>query len=626
VKTTSLLFHMTEPDGVWPSDAAGNLDDLHTEPGINAPTAVAAWTGQGRRFLRASSQALLGADLADRDTLLQRDVTIQALLSLTLAGAAGPHTLIARGLNDGSISERYCYGLELEEQAGFAGYVEARFFWQDSAGAIKTQPAGVFKHPGDGVEFMLTATRRWEATGKVVCRYYVDHQLIAELVTADGDISGGTTGHVAVGARKAAGAWGRFLNGTIDKLYVDEREMSGEEVRQIWLRLTEHQPAGVQHFSGLVPEGLSWAKNLGNSIGRRVKVAGQALGLVRAAAEEMRALWLPNKAPDPELAEWEGLCGLSIKPGDSLDVRHARMEAYLSRDEGFALPAVRATLQSVLDVNDPDDILIIEYDNITTDNFVVFDTDEKWMLAPSGVWSLGANSIHLAVAGGTDLTWTTVREACHARIPLDTGGGRVYVSAKLSGFNANAADAGVGMFLHNRATNHTLWFGVLNVAGVLKLGWTMRDGFTEGAFHVLATPVVSPLWLRVETVDGAPGSFKFSWSTIGAGAGFTTATAATGALDLQWAGFGAWTAIAGAGASAADFAEFLAYTPDSDRSFAWYAYRDPALAGAPDIDGAHLTVQKLKPAHTYAAAIQRTSVIYDDERDGLYDRGPMGSW
>jgi len=43
-------------------------------------------------------------------------------------------TSIARGLNDGTASERYAYGLEVQEQSGFPGFVEVRWFWQDESG------------------------------------------------------------------------------------------------------------------------------------------------------------------------------------------------------------------------------------------------------------------------------------------------------------------------------------------------------------------------------------------------------------------------------------------------------------------------------------------------------------
>ena len=339
-----ILLPFSESGKVQPSDLLGNLGDLGTETGIVAPARVSAWTGFGRQFVQASTNGLVAVDLSSNGTLLQRDVTIQVLISLTLSGASGPQTIIARGNNDGTASERYAYGLELQEQSGFPGFVEVRWSWQDSSGTIKAQAPGVFRSPGDGVEFMLTATRRWESTSRVVVRYYVNDQLIAELVSADGDISGGTTGHTTIGAQKSSGSYGRYFNGVLDELMVLDNELSIEEIRHTWRRLTEYQPGGVETFAALSPDGSVWYKNPGNDIAKRVKIVGQLLGLGVAGAEETRALILPDAMPLELAPRWEAICEQSAAPGDSLDVRRVRVVSYLSRDEGFLLDPIKQAL------------------------------------------------------------------------------------------------------------------------------------------------------------------------------------------------------------------------------------------------------------------------------------------
>ena len=77
---------------------------------------------------------------------------------------------------------------------------------------------------------------------------------------------------------------------------------------------------------------------------------------------------------------------------------------------------------------------------------------------------------------------------------------------------------------------------------------------------------------------------------------------------------------------AADFDDFVAYTPDGLRSFLWFAYRDPAFAGNPDVIGSQGAIGKLKPAHTFAGFTESKSVLCDDARDGFPDRGPLGNW
>jgi hypothetical protein len=66
------------------------------------------------------------------------------------------------------------------------------------------------------------------------------------------------------------------------------------------------------------------------------------------------------------------------------------------------------------------------------------------------------------------------------------------------------------------------------------------------------------------------------------------------------------------------------HSADSLRPYIWYAFRDPALNGRPDMIGADRLVKKIKPAYTYAAAISSKRVICDDPRDGICDLGPVG--
>src|ERR1051326_2043720 len=235
IPSTIVLLHFDEPAGIHPADELGNLNDLGTEPGIVEPDVVQTWSGIGRRFQQSATNGLIAADKSANGTILPRDASIQALISFTLTGAVGPQTIIARGVNDGSVPERYAYGLEVEEQADNPGYLEVRWFWSDDSGAIITAPPGVFRHPGDGKEIMLTATRRWEASGIVVVRYYIDSRIIAELSIAS-TISGGVTGTTTIGARKSAGAWSRYLNGTIDELAILDCEITADEIKAIWER------------------------------------------------------------------------------------------------------------------------------------------------------------------------------------------------------------------------------------------------------------------------------------------------------------------------------------------------------------------------------------------------------
>jgi hypothetical protein len=618
-----ILLHFDEAAKVQPSDSLGNLGDLGNETGIVAPTRVSTWAGFGRQFAQASTNGLVAVDLSSNGTLLQRDVTIQALLSLTLTGASGAQTVIARGNNDGTASERYSYGLEVQESAVTAGYVEIRWFWQDSSGTIKTQAPGVFKHAGDGVEIMLTATRRWESTSRVIVRYYIGDQLIGELVSADGDIAGGTTGHTTIGARKAAGSYGRYFNGVIDELMVRDNELSLEEIRHTWKRLTEYQPGGVETFAGLSPPGAVWYKNPGNDIGKRVKVVGELLGLAVAGAEEVRALTLPDAMPLELAPRWESILEQSVAPGDSLDVRRARVVSYLSRDEGFQLDPIKQALSEPMDL-DPTQIAIDELTNTITDDFSGGAIADMWFNGGGATWSLVAGELQGFANTGVNLRWED-RKLPWLLTPNEPG--RRWLAAKISSYTSMAQSVFGGLALHNRASNDWLWFGIYNNAGTKQLVWRRAlGGDVPGAEHVLVTPSgAGPYWLRIATPPAASlGDFILSYSTTSSTVGFTDVLINTGLFgDWLWAGFALYSNIASpASSTTITFDDFYLHDGDSLRPYYWYAYRDPGLPGSPDMVGSDRLVKKIKPAWTIASAIANRKVICDDQRDGLCDHGP----
>lgn len=635
---SNIVLRLGEPTGVLPADEVGNLDNLAADTGTTAPAQVATWTGYGRRFRQGASTALITSDLEapgeNLHSVLLRDVTVQAILALTLSGATGQQTVIARGANDGSTSERYCYGLELLETAPGSGLVTVRWFWQDEAGTIHTDAGGTFATPGDGQFFLLTATRRWQSTTSVVCRYYIGGVQIAEVASANGSISGGTTGHTTLGGRKSGGTWSNFLNADLDELVVSSVEISPEEIYETERRLAEHQMAGVDAFTGLAPPGAPWYRNPANAIGRLVKVAGQALGTAVAEAERLRALWLPDAAPIYKIADWEALCGLAPKPSDSLDTRRARVVAYLSRDNGFSIPEVQAALAESLDLA-ASDIPILEFSNTITDSFTAL-APERWRVGSVGTWAIASNALSLTQASGADLRHTPTFADCHVRTPVADW--HLSMQVKLDAWwTLLPVNTIVGLFLYSFLSKNALWFGVMNVAGVHQLGYvSYRDGVL-GAFVPLANPIGDmPLWLRISNLDSPPGgfvigdgggAFNFEWSTTGPSSGFTVQGVSTGLLqDVEWGGMAAMSTDASLASDlAATFDDFFLRNENGTRPFNWYAYRDPGLSGSPDMTTANLIVKRIKPAHTYAAATESKSVLCDDPLYGLCDGGPMGA-
>lgn len=628
---TIVLLPFEDPAGadhLLPKDSAGNLDDLNVEAGISMPVVADGLTGRARDFVAASSRALLASDKAGRDTLETRDATVRVLTSIRyLSAAAWPRALYVRGLGDGTAAQRYALGLELNKLALPVSpvHLEMRLFWHDSAGALKTQPGGTFIPTTETGLVLLTATRRWVSTTSVVCRYYVNDQLLAEIATVDGDVAGATTGTTSIGARKNAGVWGRFWDGVVDQAQVLNYEMSHEEVRATWERLTVHQPAGVDLLAAMAPPGSNWGKDASSRVGKLVKIAGGLFGYALARARELRDNWLPDRTYVDEIGRWEALYGTAPKPLDSLDTRRTRVVAFSSRDNGYAPPQIQAALAEPLALAAAD-VQILEFTNRIDDAFASLAT-ERWHAEPAGVWAVAAGVLTGTSSLGADMRWDgQVKNAYRCMTPMSSGVGRVAVVSKFTAYTA-FADTLAGLYLYNGRTHNALWFGFQNNAGN-KLGYiSFKDG-VQGAFTATADPAPAPMpvWLRIIKDPDVAGRYVLGYSLIGATGPFTETTVNGLLDDAEWAGYaflGTDSSAAGAATITAD--DFTLITPNGTRPCTWYVYRDPLLAGVGDMVGANAALKKLKPAHTHAAAITSKSLKCDSIADGGCDRGPMGA-
>ncbi len=626
VPATLLLVPFSEPDDdLLPRDAAGNLDALNVEAGISMPVVADALTGRGRNFVAASSRALLAADLPDGDTLATRDATVQVLTSLrATSGAAWPRAVYVRGLGDGTAAERYALGLEVAKLALPVNPVvlELRLFWHDGAGNLKTQIGGTFRPAGDAEFVLLTATRRWVSSTEVVLRYYVNDQLLSEVVSADGDIAGATTGTTSIGARKNAGAWARFWDGVIDELKVTNFEMSHEEVAAVWERITVHQPAATAALTALMPPGSGWGSDPTNRWGKLVRIAGQALGAPLATVEELRANWLPNRAYDGDLDNWERL--YDILPVGSLDRRRARAAAFMGRKHGYSIPKVQERLSETLDLAAAA-IEVMTFQNRISDNFDTVLEPERWH-AEGGTWSISAGALRHEVAAGNPMRWDGSNyEPYRCISSLSSALGRSVYLIKLTALTALPTNVTTGLQLFNWRTMNALWLGVKNVGGVNKLGYLSFNAGVLGAFQVLEDPAPAlPIWLRIIRDPDDLSTYTLGWSTTGPETGFTDTGVAGLLTDPEWSGVAEHSIGTPGTALDVKYDDWFTYQPKGTRPFCWYVYRDPGLAGAPDMLSANAVLRKMKPAWSHAAAITSKSLLCDSLADGGCDRGPMG--
>lgn len=645
--STLLLLNFDEPaDTLLPSDAMGNLGPLAPDDGVTVmPAVVDAYTGRGRLFVTAST-GLLASDAATGDTLANQDITIQALLSFGSA-AALPFTLYQRG---GTPAGTQTSARLRIEALGLANHYHVILYTESSTGGISPGIGATFYYDGfaDTSRFLLlTATRRHEAA-VTVYRYYVGAELVGEVETVagvdgePGSAGGATTGETMVGGSYDGAAWTEQFDGILDQLKVTDYEMSAEEIRATWERITVHQPNGVAALTALTPPGLGWGADPSSRIGKLVRIAGEGLGTALAKSDEVRQNFLPDRAYSDTLARWEALTGLSPGALDSLDTRRERVAAFMARDNGFSATQIKAALVELFDLA-VDDIEILKFANRWTDAFTTLEV-ERWhheIPAASGAgWTIAGGELALAIDAGATFRWDgTNFEPARCITSLSSGKGRMVAVVELDSYAGQVPlSTIVGLSLFNWRTNHLLVFGAYNDAGTIKLGYRYFDGTTLGAFVTVLNPApAAPVWLRIirdadqaeiDTIeaggDDPTHTYLLGYSTTGPETGYTETTVANLLTDPEWAGLWALSIGATAGATGPTFDDFTLHTPYGTRPFCWYAFRDPLLAGSPDMPGANLLLRKLRPAHTHAAAITSLSLLCDDLDDGGCDRGPMG--
>lgn len=613
-RTVILLPLHEQATHLRPRDHAGGLGPLAAAGGL--PEVVEALTGLGRQL--GAGVGLVGADVVPGATLLPRDVTVKALLSIDLAAqvAAGhPGVVAARGVG-GDVVERHSWGVELVPDGG--GLATVRWFWEQPDGTLRTADGASFEVPAGFL--LLTATRKWIAPDQVRLRYWVNDQLAGEETSAHGAIGGGAGGTTTIGVRgDGAGGYERHLEAVLDDLLVANHEMSGEEIRATYRRIAVHQPGGVAIMRAHIPPGAPWSDDPESMVQRDIALQGVAVGYTNALAENLRDNALPDRAYAAMLRRWEGLVELRSKPTDDVDTRRARVLGFLGRNHGYHADGLRLALAELLGVDDIEDLEVLAFRNEIAEAFDELDP-LRWHVQVGGATGIAAagGELVFTISNTDDLVGA---EAPHARMSL-AHPGRCHVWGKVAGIGAAAtAGAVAGLLLrHGGTSGDSLWFGV-RAGATLDVGYQLRrDGVVE-SFVVLEADIAAPVWLRLERTEA--GLYHLRHSTTGPEEGFSEELDVEGIEGPHWAGFGVHGVVAD-DAFTVSFDDFVAYTPEGTRPFNVYVYRDPALGGTYDLEGANATIRRQRRATAHAAVITSKALQCDDPDSGC-DRGPMGA-
>ncbi len=603
---------------VRPLDEVGSLAEL-VATGGGYPAIVEAALGLGRQFVSAYGDGFAAQDVDSGSTLLTRNTTIQVVLFWDAEGAGiygSPGTIYARGKGTSS-AEYLGAGLELRTIDADNRIGEVRWIWQDLSGNLKTQIGGHFQAPEDGY-LMITATRRWVSNSSVMLRYYLGDAPLAAVESADGEIGGGTTGTTSIGTRYDAGAvaWGNHFDGIIDEIRVVDDELTEEEIRATWQRITVEQPRGYRLLQEVHDPGFPISTDPASRAQRETRQWGHGLGFAAAQAENVRQNILPDRSYGEILSRWEAITKQSPKAGDDAFTRRRRVVGKIRQRLGASPPGVRAALLGLLDTVE-DNLDVIAFDNTITETWETLN-ETRWRHDPSAQWTLAPDA--LRVQSSTDrIEWS---DWCTSLMSVGGNGRAAAMLAYLDPATIQTQGEAGFVFI-DRASRNAFLFGLRNDAGTYRLVTEELGGGVLGGATNRAAPGLVPLWLRMYHDDNT-GEMRIAWSDTSADGPFTeVAGIATGLTSFQWAGFYARTFSSATPAIDVSFDDTTIRAPYADRTRRFYILRDPADPGNPDYLGANAVIRGLRQAHTIGYAVRTIEALYDDDSTG-YDLEPMG--
>jgi len=547
------------------------------------------------------------------DEILQRDLTVQAIVSLDVAAqdALGtPGVIVGQGK---------AWQLFVEVTHAASDSVRAKLWW-DSIGGSHAESAGGGHFVAPDGFFILTATRFWKSDSEVRVRYYANDQLLVERTSSVGDIDGDVS-RVTVGYRDdGVGGSEYFLEGDIDQIKVTDYEMTAEEVRQTYRRIAIHQPLGGDIVRASVPSGGAWSSDPDSAVQRELAVEGDALGWMMAKMQELREDFSPARAWSV-LEDWERITGLPPKLLDTVEVRRNRVLSFLRKVHGFHADGVAEALAAAFDL-DAEDVEILEYSNRWSDDFATAIADFWQVIDSGGSASVSSGEVSIVLDSGEDGRW----------IPGSGGSGPTRLDHAVDGDPRDGDDqydgidltvkiatgtlqqgAHAGIAVYDGANRgDALWIGRYNNSGTEKLGYRRISDGVLGSFTALEDPTADDRWVRIRH-DG-DGSYTVWWSDTGPDDVSNETGSVAGPASPSSCCLAHLQEVASnPGVSGMTFDEWRAYFPNGLRVFNWYAYRDPALSGTPDMPGARTVVDRIKPAHTDASAVRAESCECDDD-------------
>lgn len=642
VGDSAVLWKLLESeDSVLPSDERGVFADLRPPSGVTRPAVVLGGvTGFGRLFTGIEH---IEADDSGSVLKLTRSMTVQFIVAfdLTAQDTAGvPGTLLSYGFRDASPAEDLHFLVELDSVDEPSKRANIRMRWETNLpgnpGAIETNNIGadfIFPHTAGGTpeKLLITVVREWRTDTDVIVRYYANDLFLGKDNSTEGTIAGIEGATMIMGARgDGAGAYENRFEGTLEAVAIFDRVMTAEEIRQISRLIAIHGPAGYEMLKELLPEGV-YSNDPSSFIQSELVVEGQITGRVLSKAAELVEDFLPDRAWS-SLADWERVLRLPPNPGDTLAARRNRLLSFLKANEGHTIGGVKNALVPTFDLL-ASQIEILEFTEILEDGFLTGIADFWAQFADGHTIAQAAGALKITASSGTHHRWDIVAgdHAPHLKCNIDrdeleTDAAAGSEASVLIDSESLATDdetlAGIAMY--DQAGNNVIIYGIYATGGgTITLGSVKIVNGVQAAIVSHGAAPARPFYLNIKHI----GFVSYALGTAAAGDQdtVTPVTTVSGPGQPAFVLLGLFGLVAGGptAADALDFDTFRLFTPLGLRVFNWYAFRDPALSGTPDIPGARKVVDRIKPAHTQAAAVQTKALLCDDP-DSLCDDGPLG--
>ena len=608
-----------------PSDLAGGLKDMAgdaaTTPALVRPVVADGLLGYARQF--GDGVGLVAAEETAGQTLLARDVTLEVLVNFDIASATGGNAIIQRG-KGGSSAERILYGLRLDKYS--ATQAELVMYWHEVGSSVDVDVVGArFTIPAGWL--YLWAIRRWRSLTEVEVIFGINGNEVARVTETAGDIGDGTGGTTLVGCRynTTGPVYEDFFEGKIDQIRVSNEARPVEELQHEFRRIMVLQGQGYEIIRSNLPPGAIYSDDPDSIIQRELAVEGDALSEAMALAEELRNGYSPETAWNL-LSRWESILKLPPSYDDLIETRRARVLGFLRKVHGSGLDAIALELEKAFDLAAAS-IEILEHSNEYTDDFSSA-LGAAWGLdSGDGAIAIDTEELKITLSSSDDGRWETSKSQ-RAYQSLD---GDVQEPDPHAGFDATVKvasytiqnDVMAGILVYDSMSRDAMMLGYYRTGGATKLGYWVYADHTWSAFVELdAGPPATPQWLRVR-YDGA-GVYSVFYNGTGPNDTSNETEVAVGVQSPNFAGMGV-IEFTGSCAGSVDvrFDDWRLFQPNGLAVFNWQAYRDPALGGTADMRGAQAVVDKVKPAHTFGAAVQSRVAVFDNPTS-LFDRTPLG--